>query len=274
MTSARDKLEPAFYEHMRSMRGLNLRGKKGLIIGVADQHSLAYGCARIFHEAGAELAFTYHNTTTKEQVKELASAYKSTFVRQCDVQNEFQMLQLFESLKAEWGKIDFLIHSVAYAPKADLHGRVVDCSRAGFLMAMDISCHSFIRMVNLAEPLMNDGGSMLTMSYYGAEKVVPHYNLMGPVKAALESSVRYMAAELGERYIRVNAISPGAVRTRAAGGIENFDGFVNNAIEKAPMHRIVDLDDVGNLAAFLVSDLSKNITGGVHYVDAGYGVVE
>lgn len=253
---------------------LNLQGKKGLVIGIANEHSIAYGCARIFHDAGAELALTYHNGKTKDYVQSVASQWKSRLVYPCDVQNDVQMALVFEALQATWGKLDFLLHSIAYAPKADLQGRILDCSSAGFLMAMDISCHSFIRLAHHAEPLMRDGGSLLTVSYYGAEKVVEHYNMMGPVKAALESTVRYMAVELGPRKIRVNAISPGAIPTRAASGLSDFDRLLNQTITKAPLHRGIDLDDVGNLATFMVSDLAKNITGGVHYVDAGYEVVD
>jgi enoyl-[acyl-carrier protein] reductase I len=166
------------------------------------------------------------------------------------------------------------VHSIAYAPKADLQGRVTDCSLAGFQMAMDISCHSFIRMGKRAEKLMTSGGHLLTVTYYGSTKVVEHYNIMGPVKAALESTVRYMAAELGEQNIRVNAISPGAMMTRAASGIEGFDQLLQQSAIKSPLQRRVDLNDVGNMAAFLVSDLAKNITGGIHYIDAGYETVD
>ncbi len=252
---------------------LDLNGKKGLVVGIANAQSIAYGCARIFQTAGAELAVTYHNDKTREQVQVLGKELCAPLILPCDVSNELQMDVLFDGIARQWGKLDFLLHSIAYAPKADLHGRVIDCSEPGFLMAMDISCHSFMRLAKLAEPWMKDGGSMLTVSYYGAEKAVKHYNMMGPVKAALESAVRYMAVELGEKNIRVNAISPGTITTRAASGIADFADMLASAALKAPLHRTVDLNDIGSMAAFLVSDLAKNITGGVHHIDAGYEVV-
>jgi enoyl-[acyl-carrier protein] reductase I len=174
---------------------------------------------------------------------------------------------LFDAILREWGTLDFLLHSIAFAPKADLQGRVTDCSKDGFLEAMDISCHSFIRMAKLAEPLMNAGGSLLTVTYMGSEQVVNHYGLMGPVKAALESTVKYLAVELGDKNIRVNALSPSAIKTRAGSGIEDFDQILINTEGKASLHRMVGLDDIGNMAAFLVSDLAKNITGGIHMID-------
>jgi enoyl-[acyl-carrier protein] reductase I len=184
------------------------------------------------------------------------------------------MTALFEAIRKQWGQLDFMLHSIAYAPKADLHGRVTDCSLEGFTEAMDISCHSFIRMARLAEPLMKKDGSMLTVSYIGSQEVVKHYGLMGPVKAALESTMRYLAAELGEKNIRVNALSPSAMKTRAGSGIADFDGLLASTAVKMPLHRMIDLDDIGNMAAFLVSDLAKNITGAVHMVDGGYEVID
>ncbi|MFZ4540964.1 MAG: enoyl-ACP reductase FabI [Rickettsiales bacterium] len=252
---------------------LNLDGKKGLVVGVANTQSIAYGCARIFQAAGAELVLTYHNEKTRGHVEILGQELRASLVLPCDVSNELQMELLFEAIGRQWGELDFLLHSIAYAPKVDLHGRVTDCSKPGFLMAMDISCHSFMRMAKLAEPLMKHGGCMLTVSYYGAEKAVKHYNMMGPVKGALESAVRYMAVELGEQNIRVNAISPGTILTRAASGIADFSDMLASAALKSPLHRGVDLNDIGSMAAFLVSDLAKNITGGVHHIDAGYEVV-
>ena len=173
----------------------------------------------------------------------------------------------------EWGTLDFLLHSIAFAPKADLQGRVTDCSKDGFLEAMDISCHSFIRMAKLAEPLMNNGGSLLTVTYMGGLQVVDHYGLMGPVKAALESATRYLAVELGPKNIRVNALSPSAIKTRAASGILDFDAMLASTASKMPLRRMIDLDDIGHMAAFLVSDLAKNITGGVHMIDGGYDII-
>ncbi len=253
---------------------LNLAGKKGLIIGIANAQSIAYGCARIFRETGADLAITYLNAKAEPHVRPLAEQLAAEIVMPCDVQDEVQLKDVFSAIAEHWGKLDFLLHSIAYAEKIDLQGRVTDCSRTGFLQAMDISCHSFIRMAKLAEPLMKDGGSLLTVSYMGSEQVVEHYGLMGPIKAALESTTRYLAAELGEKSIRVNALSPGAITTRAASGITNFDDMLQSSVAKAPLHRLIDLNDIGNMAAFLVSDLSKNITGGVHLIDAGYELMD
>jgi enoyl-[acyl-carrier protein] reductase I len=187
----------------------------------------------------------------------------------CDVQIDGQLEAVFERIRSKWGGLDFLLHSIAFAPREDLHGRVTDCSVAGFDIAMNISCHSFIRMARLAEPLMQDGGCLLAVTFYGSERVVEHYNLMGPVKAALESSMRYVAAELGQKGIRAHAISPGPIRTRAASGIDRFDEMLDAAAAHAPEHQLVDIGDVGNLAAFLVSDAARRITGTVIPVDGG-----
>jgi enoyl-[acyl-carrier protein] reductase I len=253
---------------------LTLKGKKGLVLGIANAHSIAYGCAKLFRQAGAELALTYLNDKARPYVEPLAADLEAPLFLPCDVQNNTQLEAVFEAIQQQWGKLDFFLHSIAYAPLDDLHGRVTDCSKDGFLMAMDISCHSFIRMAKLAEPLMTEGGSMLTVSYMGSSEVVEHYGVMGPVKAALESTTRYLAAELGQKNIRVNALSPGAIPTRAASGIAHFDELLETSKAKAPLHRMIDLDDVGNMAAFLVSDLAKNITGGVHVIDAGYEMID
>jgi len=253
---------------------LNLTGKKGLVLGIANEYSIAYGCANIFQQAGAELAVTYANKKSEAYVRPLAEQLNAAIILPCDVRDEVQMAVLFESIEKKWGKLDFLLHAIAFAPKVDLHGRVTDCSKEGFLEAMDISCHSFIRLAKLTEPLMKDGGSLLTVTYIGSMEVVKNYGLMGPVKAALESSTRYLAAELGENNIRVNAISPSAIKTRAGSGIADFDGLLKSTAVKMPLRRMVDLDDIGNMAAFLVSDLSKNITGGVHMVDGGYEIID
>ncbi|MGZ8410813.1 MAG: enoyl-ACP reductase FabI, partial [Hyphomicrobium sp.] len=191
----------------------------------------------------------------------------------CDVRGEGQLESVFEAIEQKWGKLDIALHSIAFAPREDLHGRVIDCSREGFLMAMDISCHSFIRMAKLAEPLMKDGGALFTMSYYGAEKVVENYNVMGPIKAALEASARYMAAELGPKGIRVNSISPGPIQTRAASGIARFDELMEKAASRAPSQMLVSIEDVGMATAFLASDYAKLVTGDTIYVDGGYHVV-
>ncbi len=252
---------------------LDLAGKKGLVVGIANEHSIAYGCARIFQNAGAQLAITYLNDKAEPYVRPLAEQVHAPIILPCNVQDETQMQALFDSIRQQWGTLDFLLHSIAFAPKADLQGRVTDCSKEGFLTAMDISCHSFIRLAKLAEPLMANGGSMLTVTYMGSEQVVENYGLMGPVKAALESVVRYLAVDLGDAHIRVNALSPSAMKTRAASGIAHFDDLLEATADKTPLHRSIDLNDIGNMAAFLVSDLAKNITGGVHMIDGGYEVV-
>jgi len=250
-----------------------LAGKVGLVAGVANEHSIAAGCARAFRAAGAELALTYLNDRAKPFVTPLAAAVDASVLLPLDVEAEGSLESVFAGIKAKWGRLDFLLHSIAFCPREDLHGRVTDCSRAGFARAMDVSVYSFIRMARLAEPLMPNGGCLLTVSYYGAEKVVDHYNAMGPVKAALEASVRYLAAELGPEGIRVNAISPGPLKTRAASGIDNFDALIDEARTRAPEHRLVSIDDVGAMAAGLVSDLAPNVTGNIAYVDAGYHVM-
>ncbi len=249
-----------------------LSGKKGLVVGIANEHSLAYGCARAFHATGAELAITYFNAKAEPHVRPLAEALGSPIIAPCDVTVPGELEAVYERIARDWGRLDFLLHSIAYAKAEDLHGRIIDCSAEGFAFAMQVSVHSFLRMAKLAEPLMPKGGALLTMSYYGADKAVPHYNIMGPVKAALEAVVRYTAVELGEKQIRVNALSPGPVATRAASGIKDFDELLERAAKAAPEHRLVTLDDVGALAAFLVSDAAKAITGDICYVDAGYHV--
>ena len=250
-----------------------LKSKKGLIVGIANRNSIAYGCAEVLHGAGAELAGTYLNAKAEPFVRPLAEGLGSPIVVPCDVREPGQLEGVFSRIQKEWGRLDFLLHSIAYAPKEDLHSRITDCSQAGFAMAMDVSCHSFIRMARLAEPLMTDGGCLLTVTFYGAEKVVEEYNLMGPVKAALESCVRYMAAELGPKRIRVHALSPGPLKTRAASGIERFDELLDRARARTPEHRLVGIEDVGNVAAFLVSAGAAALTGNIEYVDAGYHIV-
>jgi enoyl-[acyl-carrier protein] reductase I len=249
------------------------RGKKGLIVGIANEHSLAYGCARHFRAAGADLAITYLNAKAEPYVVPLASGLGSEIVLPCDVSLDGQLEAVFAAVTAKSGRLDFVLHSIAYARAEDLHGRIVDCSADGFAFAMQVSVHSFLRVAKLAEPLMTSGGCLLSMSYYGADKAVPHYNIMGPVKAALEAAVRYMAVELGAKNIRVNALSPGPIATRAASGIDHFDALLERAAQQAPEHRLVTLDDVGAFAAFLVSDEAKAITGNIAYVDAGYHVL-
>lgn len=250
-----------------------LEGKRGLVVGIANQHSIATGCAAAFAQAGAQLAITYLDEHSKPYVEPVANNLNAQLFLPLNIQDDSQLDAVFEKIADTWGQLDFILHSIAFCPKDDLHGRVTDCSREGFAQAMDISCHSLIRLARKAEPLMTQGGCLLTVSYYGAEKVVEHYNIMGPVKAALESSVRYLAAELGPKGIRVNALSPGPLQTRAASGIAFFDELINKAKEHAPQRHLVSLEDVGNAATHLVSDYSKSVTGNVTYVDAGYHVM-
>jgi enoyl-[acyl-carrier protein] reductase I len=250
-----------------------LAGKRGLVVGIANEQSIAYGCANAFRAAGAELAITFLNEKAEPFVRPLGEKLAAPLVLPCDVREPGQLEAVFAAIETRWGRLDFLLHSIAFAPKEDLHARVVDCSRDGFLLAMDVSCHSFIRMAHLAEPLMPNGGALMTVSFYGSEKVVEHYNLMGPVKAALESASRYLAAELGPKGIRVHALSPGALKTRAASGIDRFDELLAHAAARAPEHQLVDIDDVGQLAAFLASDAGARMTGTTLYVDAGYHIL-
>ena len=250
-----------------------LEGKKGLVIGVANRHSIAYGCAKAFHDAGAQVAITYVNEKAEPYVRPLAEGLNSPIIMPCDVGQEGELAAVYKRIEEEWGTLDFVLHSIAFAPQEDLHGRVTDCSRTGFLQAMDISVYSFIEMARLAEPLMKNGGSLLTLSYYGAQKVVDHYNVMGPVKAALEGTTRYLAAELGAKNIRVNALSTGPVNTRAASGINLFDNLLDEAASRAPLRRLIDIEDVGNMAVGMVSDWGKNVTGNISYVDAGYHIM-
>lgn len=246
-----------------------LKGRRGLVVGVANGDSIAFGCAAKLRAFGADIALTYLNDKARPHVEALAHQIDARLVLPLDVTQPRQMKGVFEAIGEAWGNLDFVIHSIAYAPRDDLHGRILDCSQAGFLMAMQVSCHSFIEMAHHAEPLMNPGGAMITMSYYGADKVVNNYNMMGPVKAALQSSVRYLAKELGERDIRVFAVSPGPLRTRAASGIAHFDELIDMAVARAPGHRLVDIAEVGRTVAFLVGGGASGMTGDVIYVDAG-----
>lgn len=250
-----------------------LKGKRGLVVGVANGDSIAFGCAAKLRAFGAEIALTYLNDKAKPHVEPLARQIDADVLLPLDVMQPGQMQAVFDRLSTQWGSLDFVIHSIAFAPRDDLHGRIVDCSQAGFLQAMQVSCHSFVEMARLAEPLMNPGGTLITMSYYGADKVVRNYNMMGPVKAALESSVRYMAHELGERDIRVFAVSPGPLRTRAASGIAHFDELIDMAVARSPGRRLVDIAEVGRVVAFLVGGAASGMTGDVIYVDAGLHIV-
>jgi enoyl-[acyl-carrier protein] reductase I len=250
-----------------------LAGKKAVVIGIANNQSIAYGCALAFRALGAELAMTYLNDKTKQYTQALADRLEASLYLPCDVRIEGQLEAVFGAIERQWGKLDIALHSIAFAPREDLHGRVIDCSRDGFLMAMDISCHSFIRMAKLAEPLMKDGGTLFTMTYYGAEKVIENYNVMGPVKAALEASVRYLSAELGPKGIRVHAVSPGPIQTRAASGIARFDELMEKVASRAPSRMLVSIEDVGMATAFLATDFARLMTGETMYIDGGYHVV-
>ncbi len=251
-----------------------LKGKKALVTGIANDQSIAWGCAKAFRAFGADIAVTYLNDKAKPHVAPLASEIDAQLFMPLDLQREGQLEAVFDEIERKWGKLDLALHSIAFAPKEDLQGRVVDCSRSGFLLAMDISCWSFVRMAKLAEPLMKDGGALFTMTYYGSQMVVEHYNMMGPVKAALEAATRYMAAELGPKGIRVHAISPGPLKTRAASGITAFDQLLDRAQAKAPARSLVSIDDVGAAVAFLGMNGAKLITGETLYVDGGYHIID
>ena len=250
-----------------------VRGKRGLIVGVANVDSIAYGCARQLRARGAELAITYLNAKAEPHVRPLAEALDCPLILPLDVEAPGQLERVFEAIGARWGQLDFLLHAIAFAPAADLRGRVVDCSLAGFQQAMRVSCYSLLEMARAAEPLMRDGGTILTMSFRGADRVVAQYNVMGPVKAALESAVRYLAHELGPQGIRVHALSPGPMRTRAASGLADFDRLLDDARQRAPQRRLATIDEVGAAAAFLISDAARALTGDTLFVDAGYHVM-
>src|SRR5215212_3842065 len=255
-----------------------LEGKKGLIVGIANDQSIAWGCAKAFRALGAELAVTYLNDKAKKFVEPLARELEAPIFMPLDVNAAGQMEAVFERISEEWGQLDFLVHSIAFAPKNTLHGRVVDVDRDGFLATMDVSCWTFMRMAHLAEPLMRKGGTLFTMTYYGSQMVVKNYNIMGVAKAALESAVRYMAAELGPKGIRVHAISPGPLATRAASGIPEFDALLDKAKAKAkakaPARSLVSIDDVGVATAFLAHDAARLITGETLYIDGGYHIID
>jgi enoyl-[acyl-carrier protein] reductase I len=251
-----------------------LEGKKGLIIGIANDQSIAWGCARAFRALGSELAVTYLNEKAKRYVEPLARELEAPILMPLDVRVPGQMEAVFERITKDWGGLDFVVHSIAFSPKEALQGRVVDVERDGFLTTMDVSCWSFIRTAHLAEPLMKLGGTLFTMTYYGSQMVVKNYNIMGVAKAALEAAVRYMAAELGPKGIRVHAISPGPLQTRAASGIPEFDALLDKAKAKAPARSLVNIDDVGVATAMLAHDAAKLITGGTVFIDGGYHIID
>lgn len=250
-----------------------LKKKKALVVGVANEHSIAYGCAKAFRELEAELAITYLNEKSKQYVEPLADQLDAAIFMPLDVTKEGELEAVFDKIAAYWGELDILVHSIAFAPKDDLHGGLLNCSAEGFAQAMDISCHSFLRMARLAAPLMKRGGTMFAMSYLGANEVVPNYNLMGPVKAALESACRYLAYELGPQGIRVHPISPGPLKSRAASGLKDFNVMLNAAVEKAPIGEQVDIMDVGFTCAFLATPYARRLTGGTIYVDGGVNIM-
>ena len=250
-----------------------LAGLKALIVGIANDQSIAYGCAKAFRTAGADLAVTWLNEKARTHVEPLAIELEAEITAALDVSRSGELETLFETIKKKWGRLDLLVHSIAFAPKADLQGGLLNCSAEGFATAMDISCHSFVRMAKLATPLMTDGGVMFAMSYNGANRVVPNYNVMGPVKAALEAVCRYLAYELGPTGIRVHAISPGALKTRAASGIKDFELLLNEAAHKAPLGELVDIMDVGWACAYLATPFAHRVTGGTIYVDGGANII-
>ncbi|HEY8331219.1 MAG TPA: enoyl-ACP reductase FabI [Pseudomonas sp.] len=250
-----------------------LKGAKALVVGVANEHSIAYGCAKAFAELGAEVAITYANDKTRSYVEPLARELNAPIFMPLDVSQPGQLEAVFAEIERHWGQLDILVHSIAWAPKEDLQGGLLDSSAEGFGLAMDISCHSFVRMARLAAPLMRNGGTMFAMSYYGANKVVPNYNLMGPVKAALEASCRYLAYELGPQGIRVHAISPGPLKTRAASGLKDFDLLLNEAAQRAPLGELVDIMDVGFTCAWLATPYARRLSGETLYVDGGVNIM-
>ncbi|MBL8701080.1 MAG: enoyl-ACP reductase FabI [Alphaproteobacteria bacterium] len=250
-----------------------MAGKRGLIMGVANDRSIAYGIAKAVAAQGAELAITYQVEALEKRVRPLAEELGAKVVLQADVMDEPSMDALFATLERQWGRLDFVVHAIAFSDREELKGLYVNSTRANFLRTMDISCFSFTDLARRASALMNEGGSLLTLSYYGAERVMPHYNVMGVAKAALEASVRYLAADLGSRNIRVNAISAGPIKTLAASGIGDFRYILKWNELNAPLRRNVSIDEVGNAGLYLLSDLGRGVTGEVHHVDCGYNVV-
>jgi len=250
-----------------------LEGKKALVVGVANEYSIAYGCAKAFGELGAELAITYLNEKARPHVEPLARTLGAPIFLPLDVSVSGELEAVFDTISRQWGRLDILVHSIAFAPKEDLQGGLINCSAEGFAKAMDVSCHSFVRMARLAAPLMADGGTMLAMSYHGANKVVPTYSVMGPVKAALEAACRYLAFELGGKGIRVHAISPGPLKTRAASGLKDFDLLLTEAAQRAPIGELVDIMDVGFTCAFLATPYARRLSGETLYVDGGVNIM-
>jgi len=250
-----------------------LEGKKALVVGIANADSIAYGCAKAFRELDADLAVTYLNEKARAYVEPLAQELGASIFLPLDVAVPGQLERVFEAISAKWGQLDILVHSIAFAPKQDLQGGLLNCSANGFAIAMDVSCHSFVRMAKLAAPLMREGGTMFAMTYHGANKVVPTYSMMGPVKAALEACCRYLAYELGPKGIRVHAISPGPLKTRAASGIKDFQLLLNEAEHRAPLGELVDIMDVGYSCGFLSTPYARRMSGATLYVDGGVNIM-
>jgi enoyl-[acyl-carrier protein] reductase I len=250
-----------------------LQGRKALVVGIANEYSIAWGCAKAFHELGAELAITYLNDKARPHVEPLAKAVAAPLFVPLDVSVPGQLEAVFDAIARQWGELDILVHSIAFAPKQDLQGGLINCSAEGFAKAMDVSCHSFVRMARLAAPLMKDGGAMFAMSYHGANKVVSTYSVMGPVKAALEACCRYLAFELGPKGIRVHAISPGPLKTRAASGLKDFDLLLTEAARRAPIGELVDIMDVGFTCAYLATPYARRLSGETLYVDGGVNIM-
>ena len=250
-----------------------LNGRKALVVGVANNSSIAWGCAKAFHELGAQVAITYLNDKARPHVEPLARAVEAPLFLPLDVSVPGQLEAAFAAIAQHWGELDILVHSIAFAPKEDLQGGLLNCSAEGFAKAMDVSCHSFVRMARLAAPLMKNGGTMFAMSYHGASKVVPTYSVMGPVKAALEACCRYLAFELGSAHIRVHAISPGPLKTRAASGLKDFDLLLAEAAQRAPIGELVDIMDVGFTCAYLATPYARRVSGGTVYVDGGVNIM-
>jgi enoyl-[acyl-carrier protein] reductase I len=250
-----------------------IKGKKGIVIGIANDHSIAWGIAKQLHASGAELAITYQNNTLLKRVKPLADKVNSDILVECDVNNEDHLQNTFTQIKKRFGTIDFIIHAVAYSDKTELNGRYIDTSKDNFINSLSISCYSFTRIAKIFQPIINPGGSLVTLSFYGASKVMPNYNVMGVAKAALETSVKYLSVDLGDQDIRVNAISAGPMRTLAGAAIANARDVFNYTSENSSLKRNVNLDELGNSALYLVSDLSSAITGEIHYVDCGFNIV-
>ena len=250
-----------------------IRGKKGIVIGIANDHSIAWGIAKQLHASGAKLAITYQNNTLLKRVKPLADKVNSDILVECDVNNEDHLQNIFTQIKKGFGKIDFIIHAVAYSDKNELNGRYVDTSKDNFINSLSISCYSFTRIAKIFQPIINPGGSLVTLSFHGASKVMPNYNVMGVAKAALETSVKYLSVDLGDQNVRVNAISAGPMRTLAGAAIANARDVFNYTSENSSLKRNVNLDELGNSALYLISDLSSAITGEIHYVDCGFNIV-